>query len=186
MDVNPNTEIKRNKKKSFIGIIVFAIVLIAVMCGTYYFSHNYLVIYPVKGQSMENTIHDGENVILFKTTKVKYDDIIVFYVPDENRYLIKRVIGLAGDEIEIKYSYDDSLYHVYRNGAILSEEYIYEPMDKVYTEMKVVVPEGKVFFLGDNRLDSYDSHVGNFYADVNQIQGVAFVKYSDWKSVKFL
>ena len=54
-----------------------------------------------------------------------------------------------------------------------------------YTELTVVVPEGKVFFLGDNRLISLDSHLG-LMADVSQIQGVAFVKYRSWKDIKFI
>jgi len=173
------------KKKSFRGLIIFFIVLLLVMGGAYYFSHNYLVVFPIKGESMEETLHDGDNVLLFKTTKVNYDDVIIFYRPDEERYLVKRVIGLEGDKIEIKYSYDDSLYHVYRNGEVLSEEYIKEPMDRNYTELSVTVPQGKVFFLGDNRLKSLDSHLGLF-ADVDQIQGVAFLKYTGWKDIKIV
>lgn len=171
-------------KKTFRGVIVFVLILVLLMAGAYYFSHNYLVIYPINGDSMEPTVHDGEKVVLFRTQKVKYNDIIVFFMPENSKYLVKRVIGLGGDKIEIKYSESDSLYHVYRNGVILNEDYICEPMEK-YTELTVVVPEGKVFFLGDNRLISLDSHLG-LMADVSQIQGVAFVKYRSWKDIKFI
>ncbi len=171
-------------KKKIIGIIVFFAVLLLIMGGAYFFSQNYLVIFPIKGTSMEPTLDNGDNVLLFKTTKVDYDDVIVFYVPEDDRYLVKRVIGLPGDRIELKYSTDDSRYHVYRNGDVLSEEYIKEPME-LYTELSVTVPEGKVFFLGDNRMNSFDSHMGEF-ADIDQIQGVAFLAYSSWKDIDFL
>lgn len=173
------------KKFSWISLIVFVAVLVVVMGGTYYFSHNYLIIFPVEGESMQNTIQDNDKVVLFKTTNVDYDDIIVFYLSEEDRFLIKRVIGLPGDEIEIRYSYGDSHYHVYRNGTVLREDYIKEPIERNYSDMKVVVPEGKIFFLGDNRNNSHDSHVG-LLAEIKYVQGVAVAKYTDWTDFKFL
>lgn len=175
-----------DKKKPVWREIVILTLIIVILGGCfYYFSHNYLVIFPIKGESMERTLHDDDKVILYKTQKVKYDDIIVFYHPKEERYLVKRVIGLVGDHIEIKYSEQDSLYHVYRNGKILSEDYINEPMDRNYKELSFTVPEGNVFILGDNRLNSLDSHLG-LLAEVSNIQGVAWVRYSSWKDIKLL
>lgn len=165
-------------------IIIF--VICALIMGTaFYISRNYLIVYPIDGKSMENTIYDKEYVLLFKTHKVKYEDIIVFYSEEESCYLVKRVIGLPGDRIEIKFSSELSAYVVYRNGEMLTEDYIKEPMTKHYYEMNITVPEGKIFFLGDNRNNSYDSHYG-LLADISQIEGVAFLKYTNWKDVHFL
>lgn len=69
--------------------------------------------------------------------------------PDYN-LLMKRVIGLPGDILEIKEG------QLYRNGEQIAEPYILWPMQKEPLQ-KYIVPEGCVFVLGDNRNDSIDS-----------------------------
>jgi signal peptidase I len=134
---------------------------------------------------MEPTLSSGDNVLLFKTTKLKYDDVIVFYVPNESRYLVKRVIGLAGDNVSIKYDYEDKCYHVYRNGEMVHEDHISEPMKGSYETMEMTVPEGKIFYLGDNRNKSDDSHLNGKLGEISEVQGVAFIKYKGYR-FKFL
>lgn len=166
-------------KKTLRNILILLLICLVVMGAAFWFSRTYLIVYPIDGTSMEPTVHDDDFVLLFRTHKVKYDDIIVFYSDTMGKYLVKRVIGLEGDRIDIAYSEEDGLFHVYRNGERLGEDYINEPMvaDSTYHELSVTVPAGKVFFLGDNRLNSSDSHYGNFYADVDLIEGVAFLRY---------
>lgn len=155
------------------------------MGGAFYFSRTYLIVYPIQGNSMSSTLEDGEYTLVFRTNKVKYDDVIIFFDYDGNRYLVKRVIGLEGDKIDIKYSDEDKAYHVYRNGEMVNEDYIKEPMTSYVQEISVTVPKGKIFFLGDNRNDSYDSHHGNVYADKKMLEGVVFLKYKSGK-IKFM
>ncbi|NLL56650.1 MAG: signal peptidase I [Clostridiales bacterium] len=173
------------KNKSFRNTIILIMVCLVVMGASFYVSRNLLVVFPVKGSSMEPTLSSQENVLLFRTTKLKYDDIIVFYVPHEDRYLVKRVIGFADDEIDIRYDYDKDCYHVFRNGKLVTEEYINEPMRGSYEPMTMKIPQGKIFYLGDNRNNSDDSHVNGALADVSQVQGVAFLKYKGYR-FKFL
>lgn len=62
---------------------------------------------------------------------------------------IKRVVGLPGDEIMIRDGY------LYRNGSLVEEEYIKEPIDENFRPF--TVPENMVFVMGDNRNGSTDS-----------------------------
>ncbi|MBR0528199.1 MAG: signal peptidase I, partial [Ruminococcus sp.] len=118
----------------------------------------------VDGRSMNNTLSDGDRLIM---THVNYtperDDVVVVDSDAAGKILIKRVIGIEGDKIKIDYTNN----HVYVNGQQISNEHIKEIMidngyfDRTYmTENGVYeyeVPENCVFVMGDNRNDSKDS-----------------------------
>lgn len=118
----------------------------------------------VDGRSMNNTLSDGDRLIM---THVNYtperDDVVVVDSDAAGKILIKRIIGIEGDKIKIDYTNN----HVYVNGQQISNEHIKEIMidngyfDRTYmTENGVYeyeVPENCVFVMGDNRNDSKDS-----------------------------
>lgn len=108
----------------------------------------------VEGQSMEPSLHNNERLIIEKISyrlhPPKRGDIIVLRPPRRGSVpLIKRVVGLPGDLVEIK---DD---HVYINGEPLEEDYLSQPTKGSMPPR--LVPEGHVFVLGDNRQASNDS-----------------------------
>lgn len=113
----------------------------------------------VEGQSMENTLEDGDNLILDKIsyrfqTPNRYD-IIVFPHTDngKEKYYIKRLIGLPGETI-----YIDNEGTIYINGKELKEHYGKERMwDSGIAQEPITLGEDEYFVLGDNRNNSSDS-----------------------------
>ena len=127
----------------FILIVVAAIaVLIATIV---------MPVLQVNGNSMEPTLNDGEIILVFKTDKFKTGDLCSFYW--QNKLLLKRVIGVAGDVINIT---DDGT--VYVNGEALEEPYISEKaLGECDIDFPYQVPEDRIFVLGDHRSVSVDS-----------------------------
>ncbi|MFU7516492.1 signal peptidase I [Clostridium sp. HCS.1] len=121
--------------------------------------------------SMIPTLNVGDRLFVtrvYNLDKLERGDIVVFYSEELQEDLIKRLIGLPGDKVEIK----NGIVSV--NGEVLEEDYIgsKDNWNGVYE-----VPEGKYFFLGDNREDSKDSRYWiNPYIDGKDITGKAQVK----------
>lgn len=123
--------------------------------------------------SMVPTIVPGDRVMVERVvmhfTGLNRGDIVVFTppVPSSDDYL-KRVIGLPGDTVEVRAG------KVYVNGAALNEPYLQEAPRYKYPA--VTVPEGKIFVLGDNRNDSFDSHSWGLL-DLSSVHGRAWIRY---------
>ena len=105
----------------------------------------------VTGVSMTPTLHNDELVVCRRIGGFEKGDIIAFY--HNNKILLKRVIGVAGDVIDIKT--DGS---VYVNGEKLDEPYVdslsYGTCD---IELPYQVPDNRYFVMGDHRSESIDS-----------------------------
>ncbi|MBN1066057.1 signal peptidase I [Clostridium botulinum] len=125
----------------------------------------------VKDRLIATRVHNPENL--------NRGDIVIFDSDELKEILIKRLIGLPGDHIEIK----NGIVSV--NGEQLVEDYVKnnEDYDRIFD-----VPEGEYFFLGDNRANSDDSRYWkNPYIKSEKIQGKAKVKIypiSDFKVYK--
>ena len=138
----------------------------------------------VNGDSMNNTLLDGDNLIVDKISYRFKDperfDIIVFpYQYQEDTFYIKRIIGLPGETVQI----EDGI--IYIDGEILEESYGKEMMNSAgIASQPIELGEEEYFVLGDNRNNSRDSRdpsVGMIQED--QIIGKAFIRI--WPFEKF-
>ncbi len=135
-------------KEIIIAIIIAAVIL------------TFIKPIALKQSSMVPTFYEGDYIFVSRQSytlfgEIERGDVVVFHTvlkDDENKdkNLIKRIIGLPGDTIEIKEGY------VYLNGELLDEPYVNE--QGMSGEMEpVTVPEDMVFAMGDNRRVSQDS-----------------------------
>lgn len=120
--------------------------------------------------------------ILVPIKDPKQGDVVVFRYPkDRSIDYIKRVIGIPGDTIEIKNK------KVFINGTAIDDEsgHISSPsiLDGNVSPRDnfgpVLVPENRIFVMGDNRDNSYDSRFWGF-VDQKDILGKAFILYWSW------
>lgn len=125
----------------------------------------------VDGNSMQPTLKDNDIILYYKSKRnIKRFDIIIF--KRNNNLFIKRVIGLPGDSI--KYI-DNTLY--------VNDNPIEEDFQKSITNdfnisditSSDVIPNNKLFVLGDNRLFSTDGRSFGFI-DINDVNGIMIIK----------
>ena len=139
-----------------------------------------LPVLQIEGTSMEPTLVNGDIVLLTKTTHFDRGELCGFSW--NNKLLIKRVIGIPGDWIEI-----DTDGTVYLNGEKLDEPYAQQlAMGECDLEFPFQVPQEQYFVLGDMRESSIDSRntlIGCVEKD--QIVGRVFFRIWPFKTMRF-
>lgn len=105
----------------------------------------------VTGTSMTPTLQNDQVIICNKLAECQKGDVVAFYY--NNKVLIKRVIGVAGDVIDIS---GDGVVSV--NGESLDEPYVSElALGECDIELPYQVPDNRIFVMGDHRSVSIDS-----------------------------
>jgi len=165
----------RFKLREILVVVLLAAVIFLLLQST-------LQSFKVEGFSMEPSFHHGQYLVVVKAVYWFGDpqrgEVIVFRsLENPDRDLIKRVIALPGETVEIKEG------KVYIDGAPLEEDYILE--EPQYTYPSRQVPPDLYFVLGDNRNSSSDSHVWGMLPG-EYIIGKAWLCYwplSEWQLI---
>ena len=139
-------------KSIFHWIYAIVFVVIAFIIFSFFFK-----VYRISGDSMKPTFNDGNIVIVSTECDVTYSagDIVLAEIEDEVHPIVKRIVATENQTVEINYQTQQLIV----DGVVIEEDYISEmsfaPLNEI--SYPYTVPEGHVFILGDNRIDSRDS-----------------------------
>lgn len=140
------------KRKEIVSLILCVVIAAAVALCLRIFVFEFV---RVEGPSMQPTLYTNELVFMekisYRSREPERGEVVVCHIEGTVKPVIKRVIGLPGDTVEVKEG------AVYMNGEKLSNDIFTGEI--FYAMEPVTVPEGCIFVLGDNRNDSKDSHI---------------------------
>lgn len=176
-EIIKKTRVKKDKLNVF---EVFGAVVAALVTITFVFLFCFRV-FNVEGSSMVPTLHPGDKVCVSTVGYTpKQGDIIVLSGTERlKKPIVKRVIAVAGDKVDINFT--TGIVTVNGREEHYAEDLTTQQKDIAFP---LVVPEGTVFILGDNRamsLDSRSSEIG--CVDERQIVGKVlfrFLPLGDW------
>lgn len=172
MSTEDNTNKKDSVKGAFewLSSLIAALVVVAIV-----FCFLFRVV-TVDGDSMTNTLQNGDNLIMIsRFYQLEHGDVVVIERGDGSP-LIKRIIGMPGDVIDI-----DEEGQVYRNGTRLDEPYIKDGVTPTMgASLPFTVPEGYLFAMGDNRIESLDSRMLGAFP-MNDVLGEAVYRITPFE-----
>ena len=178
---------KNRKKRIWLIFILICIAFIFVTFLLPYGIRTFIVqAYKISSGAMKPTLLVGDHILVDKTAaladRIDRKDIVVFTFPvDPSKDIVKRIIGLPGDSIEIR---DKALYI---NGELFKEEYVTHRDPNIFPAFTnsrdnlgpIKVPPNHVFVLGDNRDESFDSRFWGF-VEVGELKGRVTSIYWSW------
>lgn len=195
MKPKKETEQETRPRKSSLRENIEAIVVAVILAM---FIRTFVIqAFKIPSGSMKDTLLIGDHILVNKfiygikvpfsgttlipVTQPDRGDVVVFKYPvDPSKDFIKRVIGIAGDKIEIKNK------QVYVNDKPVVQDFAIYTDSRIESGQRdnmaaITVPENSIFMMGDNRDNSADSRFWG-YVDLKAVKGKAFIIYWSWNS----
>jgi len=193
----------KDKKKIIKEIKGWVLCIVAVLLISAFLKTEVLAGVKVQQSSMENTLYENEKLMMdklsYKFTQPERGDIIIFHEgetnesirnytleffnniilvgkTDDKSRLVKRVIGIPGDEVNIK----DGV--VYINDEKIDEPYVKGDTVNKGIKLPVIVGENQLFVLGDNRVVSMDSRMFGLI-NYNQVEGKVIFRMAPFSKI---
>lgn len=159
----------KNKIRELIPYVVIIILIILIRS---------FIATPVRvdGTSMNKNLNDGDILLLYRLAKIERFDIVVLDEKNNKEKMIKRVIGMPGETVEIK---NDKIYI---NGKVIKDKYGFGKTSD-YQEIKL--DKDEYFLLGDNRLVSKDSRDIGPVKEEN-IEGVTTIRFFPFNKIDLI
>jgi signal peptidase I len=163
-------------KKGGGGVLEFLVILVVSFVLVFGFVRPFVVeAFWIPSASMVPTLKYGDRVLvnkfIYRFTEPERGDVIVFKsVQDDQQDLIKRVVGVSGDEVAVRGG------RLFVNGERQREPYVNKKLPDRSFAALTKVPENHVFVMGDNRANSQDSRVFGPVPKEN-IEGEAFLRF---------
>lgn len=163
MDEENNGQLNSDGFLRTAGLFMLEVIKIALIASAVVLVVRYFLIQPffVKGASMEPNFSDGQYLIIdelsYRFREPSRGEVIVFKYPrDPKQFYIKRIIGLPGEQVQIKNN-KATVYNLeYPNGKILEEDYL-SGNEITFPDNNWKLKDNEYFVMGDNRSASSDS-----------------------------
>lgn len=184
---NVEQDAKQKTKKSFehTAVELVSIVSTSIVAIMVIFTFAFRIV-GVNGPSMEETLQNGDWLVVSAfITEPERGDIVIITQPNAfNEPIVKRVIAIEGDTIDI--DFENATVKI--NDKIINEPYLGSPtnLDEGAWNYPITLEEGQVFVMGDNRMHSSDSRSPDIgLIQENYILGQVLMRFSPIDQIKF-
>ena len=157
----------RNKRVNLFTICVVILCILSALFGLL-LKLQYILV--VSGESMLNTLQDGDLVFALPQSTYDYNDIVIVNADEKDCLLIKRVVAKGNDSIAVS-----STGKVTLNGEEIDEPFaVCAELDNIKAYTETVVEPNYYFCLGDNRMHSADSRIYGAFSQREMVSKVYF------------
>ena len=176
---------QNNQIRNGLHTVMNAVMAIVAACALFFAVFGlWLVPERVSGTSMEPTFHNDEILLVSRLSKhlrtPRRGDVVFFRDPDGDGFLIRRIVALPGETVEVVGG------KVYIDSCPLDESAYLTEEVPAGDSPAVTVPEGAYYVLGDNRSETYDSRVPAFgCVETGEILGIVRLRISPLSEVTY-
>ena len=156
----------QSQQQSRIGCELWDIMRVLLISLAIVLPIRYFLVQPfiVRGASMEPTFEDSEYLIVdeisYYVRPPARGEVVVFRYPrDQSQFFIKRIMGLPGEEVDIKSGHVTIVNAEHPAGFVVNEPYLDPPNRPTYPDVRRTLGVDEYFVLGDNRDFSSDSRI---------------------------